>query len=118
MPQMLALPVSVGLNTTAIFEDILEYYLGNKALIDTDNPKSIQGFINVSLQFEMYLFQNNSFFQLYTDRAFTYGTYQNVILQSKKGHKPIWMYNFNYKGQYTYGDKFAATTKNIDFQWG
>lgn len=40
------------------------------------------------------------------------------MLHSAKQHLPIWLYNFAYKGQYTYGDLFAATNTNIDFNWG
>lgn len=36
-----------------------------------------------------------------------------------KGHKDIWFYNFNYRGEHSYGDVFAATDEDIlDFDWG
>ncbi|NP_001180223.1 juvenile hormone esterase precursor [Tribolium castaneum] len=99
--QMLFLQFSAGANASSLLKNMTDFYLGGKSLIDVNNPKSVQGFIN-----------------LYGDRAFHYGIYQTVILQLRKGHKPIWMYNFNYKGQYSYGDKFAATDKNVNFTWG
>lgn len=34
------------------------------------------------------------------------------------GHGPIWFYNFDYRGKNTYGDRFALTTDNINFNWG
>ncbi|KAH0809612.1 hypothetical protein GEV33_013180 [Tenebrio molitor] len=99
--QLLALQVSVGENTTSLYDNMINFYLGGKSSIDVNDPKSVQGFID-----------------LYTDRSFTYGTYQTAILQSQKGHTPIWMYNFDYRGQYSYGDQFAATTDDINFNWG
>jgi juvenile-hormone esterase len=99
--QLLALQVSVGENTTSLYDNMINFYLGGKSSIDVNDPKSVQGFID-----------------LYTDRSFTYGTYQTAILQSQKGHTPIWMYNFDYRGQYSYGDQFAATTNDINFNWG
>lgn len=56
--------------------------------------------------------------QLYSDRSFIYGSYQSAVIHSMKGHKPIWFYSFEYKGLNTYGDLFAGTTDNIDFDWG
>ncbi|RZC40159.1 juvenile hormone esterase [Asbolus verrucosus] len=100
LPQMLALQLSV-VNTTDLFKNLTNFYLGGNTFIDINNTTSVQGFIN-----------------LYSDRSFTYGTFQSVILQSQKLHRPIWLYNFNYKGQYTYGDPFAATTNKINFTWG
>ncbi|KAJ3655564.1 hypothetical protein Zmor_014687 [Zophobas morio] len=101
IPQILGLQLSVGLNTSQLYQNIINFYLGGDAFVDVSNPRSIQGFID-----------------LYSDRAFIYGIYQSIVLQSRKGHKPIWVYNFDYKGRFTYGDLFAATPNNINFKWG
>lgn len=38
-----------------------------------------------------------------------------------QGHKDIWFYEFDYRGQYSYGDVFAATDEDgpiPGFKWG
>lgn len=40
------------------------------------------------------------------------------MLHAAKGHSPIWFYQFAYKGEYSYGNLFAATNETIDFEWG
>lgn len=35
------------------------------------------------------------------------------MLHVSKNHSPIWFYNFDYKGDYSYGDLFAATEEVI-----
>ncbi|KAJ8972498.1 hypothetical protein NQ317_012715 [Molorchus minor] len=55
---------------------------------------------------------------LYTDRAFAYSSYQAGLFHNFQGHNDIWFYNFNYSGQYSYGDIFAATKEDIDYEWG
>lgn len=47
-----------------------------------------------------------------------YGIYQSALLHASVGHEPIWFYNFAYKGQHSYGNYFARTEKDIDFDWG
>lgn len=99
-PLILVLTAST-LNVGELSNNITTEYFGGKKLIDVNNPDSVQAFID-----------------LYTDRAFAYPFYQSVMLRSAKGHKPIWVYNFNYRGQYSYGDYFATTEKDINFNWG
>lgn len=52
------------------------------------------------------------------DRSFIYGIYQSALIHAAMGHQPIWFYNFAYKGQYSYGDYFAKTSDDINFNWG
>lgn len=40
------------------------------------------------------------------------------MLHSAMGHNPVWFYNFRYRGEYSYGDLFAGTDNNVDFNWG
>lgn len=56
--------------------------------------------------------------QLYSDRSFIYGSYQSALLHAWQGFNEVWFYNFNYRGEYSYGDLYAATTENINFTWG
>lgn len=54
-----------------------------------------------------------------TDRAFLYGIFQGLLLHATNGHKPIWFYNFNYRGAYTYADYFANTSSDdTNYKWG
>lgn len=53
-----------------------------------------------------------------SDRGFKYGSYQSALLHAWSGHSTVWFYNFNYRGEYTYGDHFAGTSNEIDFNWG
>ncbi|RZC35109.1 COesterase domain containing protein, partial [Asbolus verrucosus] len=101
LPQMLALQLSAGVNASNLLKNLTKFYLGGKTFINKDSRASVQGLID-----------------LFTDRLFTYGTFQDVILKSRKLHKPIWLYNFNYKGQYTYSDLFAATDNKINLPRG
>ncbi|XP_018575847.1 esterase E4-like [Anoplophora glabripennis] len=88
-------------NPQSLYNDITEYFLNNKSYVDVSDAQSVQGLIN-----------------LYTDRAFSYSTYQSAVLQSTKGHQPIWFYNFDYRGLYSYGNLFSATLEDINFDWG
>lgn len=45
--QLLALQVSVGENTTSLYDNMINFYLGGKSSIDVNDPKSVQGFIDV-----------------------------------------------------------------------
>lgn len=64
--------------------------------------------------------QSRFFFllQMYSERAFIFGVYQSALVQADRGNSPIWLYNFGYKGQHSYGDYFATTTDDINFKWG
>ncbi|GJQ67385.1 hypothetical protein Trydic_g8268 [Trypoxylus dichotomus] len=101
-PEMLALQFSVTEEDMfSTWVKIKEFYFQNKDIIDITVPESIQGLINV-----------------YSDRAFLYPAYQTSLLHMHKGHENVWFYYFDYKGNRTYGDVFAATENQIDFQWG
>nr|WCC58156.1 carboxylesterase [Pharsalia antennata] len=100
LPGLLYLSVSAT-DPQSLYSNLTEYYLRNKSYVDVFNPESVQGFIN-----------------MYTDRSFSYSSYQSAVLHSTKGHRPIWFYNFDYRGLYSYGDLFAATLENINFDWG
>ncbi|XP_017772304.1 PREDICTED: venom carboxylesterase-6-like [Nicrophorus vespilloides] len=88
-------------NEDYLCNELIDFYLDGQHFINVNNTRNVQQLIN-----------------LYTDRGFAYGAYQSVLLQSRKSLNPIWLYNFNYRGKFTYGDVFAATNENIDFQWG
>nr|CAH7751053.1 unnamed protein product [Callosobruchus chinensis] len=61
----------------------------------------------------------NEFTDLYSDRAFSYLVNQAALFHNLQGHENIWFYNFNYSGQYSYAQVWAATTENIDgYYWG
>lgn len=60
----------------------------------------------------------NCLLQMYSERAFIFGVYQSVLVQADRGNSPIWLYNFGYRGQHSYGDYFAITTDDINFKWG
>ncbi|CAH0557021.1 unnamed protein product [Brassicogethes aeneus] len=100
LPQMLVLTASVA-DVEGELNNITQKYMQGKCFADIHDPKSIKGLID-----------------LYTDRSFAYGSYQTAMLHSAMGHSPIWHYNFNYKGQYTFGDLFAATNETVNFDWG
>jgi hypothetical protein len=40
--------------------------------------------------------------QLYTDRYVVHAVHKAAMLHSKAGHRPIYQYNFAYRGAYTY----------------
>jgi hypothetical protein len=42
--------------------------------------------------------------QLYTDRHVVHAVHKAAILHSKAGHRPIYRYNFAYRGRYSYAD--------------
>ncbi|CAG9765612.1 unnamed protein product [Ceutorhynchus assimilis] len=88
-------------HSQSLYRNISNFYLNGKNFIDIDDSDNIQGFVDV-----------------YSDRAFFYPFYQSVILQSQKGHTPIYLYSFEYEGANTYGDLFAMTHENINFHWG
>lgn len=56
--------------------------------------------------------------QMYSERAFVFGVYQSALVQADRGNSPVWLYNFAYKGEHSYGDYFAITTEDINFKWG
>ncbi|KAJ8954409.1 hypothetical protein NQ318_011083 [Aromia moschata] len=56
--------------------------------------------------------------KLYSDRSFTYSIYQTALFHSIQGQENLWFYYFNYSGQYSYGNAFAATDNNINYDWG
>ncbi|RZC42269.1 COesterase and/or Abhydrolase 3 domain containing protein, partial [Asbolus verrucosus] len=102
MPNLTALFMSTPKEKIQIvWEKIKNYYFGGENSIDLNNNKTIQGLIN-----------------LYTDRAFAYSLFQTALLHSHKGHTPLWLYNFKYRGQYSYGELFAASQENINYKWG
>ncbi|XP_017783232.1 PREDICTED: venom carboxylesterase-6-like isoform X2 [Nicrophorus vespilloides] len=99
--KILLLDVSLTNGTTEeLWQQYKKYYMNGKD-IDINDPKTVQGFTN-----------------LYSDRSFIHGSYQSALIHSYLGHSPIWFYNFDYKGSLSYGDVFAATKENINFDWG
>ncbi|KAJ8920752.1 hypothetical protein NQ315_004892 [Exocentrus adspersus] len=100
LPQLLYLPLSTA-NPLGLYNDVIKKYLQNRQYIDVSDPESIQGLINI-----------------YTDRSFTYSSYQTAVIHAMKSEKPIWFYNFNYRGRYTYGEYFAGTSEDVNFSWG
>lgn len=56
--------------------------------------------------------------QMLSERYFIYGSYQAALAHVINGHNPLYFYNFNYRGLQSYGDVFAVTKNNIDFNWG
>ncbi|KAF2893771.1 hypothetical protein ILUMI_12400, partial [Ignelater luminosus] len=100
-PQMLLIPWSVPEeDVNAIWKNITDYFL-QADYVNVTNPTSVQGFID-----------------LFSDRNIVYASYQSALLHAWKGLNDVWFYNFNYRGEYTYGDLYAATTENINFTWG
>ncbi|KAF5277750.1 hypothetical protein FQR65_LT03730 [Abscondita terminalis] len=85
---------------SSVWNRITNYFIGDN-YVNVTEPEDVQGFIN-----------------LYSDRAFTYGSYQSALLHAWRGHSPVWFYNFAYKGEYSYENHFAATQETINFNWG
>ncbi|XP_050305672.1 juvenile hormone esterase-like isoform X2 [Anthonomus grandis grandis] len=88
-------------DTQSLYKNISKFYFNGKEQIDLADLKTVQGFIDV-----------------YSDRAFFYPLYQSLFLHYKVGHKPIYLYSFEYKGTNSYGDLFAGTKEDIDYEWG
>jgi carboxylesterase type B len=102
MPNLMALFMSTPKEKIqVVWKKIRDYYFEGQNSVDVNNSKSIQGLIN-----------------LYTDRSFAYTLFQTALLHLQKGHKQLWFYNFRYKGQYSYRQLFAATSENINYEWG
>nr|CAI5853293.1 unnamed protein product [Callosobruchus analis] len=81
---------------------IKEFYLEGRSQINVSDFKGLSEFTD-----------------LYSDRAFSYSVYQAALFHNFQGHENIWYYNFNYSGQYSYAQVWAATTENIDgYYWG
>ncbi|KAF2893773.1 hypothetical protein ILUMI_12402 [Ignelater luminosus] len=100
-PQMLGIALSVPEgDVMTVWKNVTSYFL-QADNVNVSNPDSVQGFIN-----------------LYSDRSFKYGSYQSALLHAWKGLNDVWFYNFNYRGEYSYGDVYAATKENINFTWG
>ncbi|KAI4466364.1 carboxylesterase [Holotrichia oblita] len=100
--EMLYLRLSVSdedLPTT--WAKIKAFYFSNDDKINVTNPESIQGLIDV-----------------YSDRGFLYPSYQASLLHKHKGHSNVWFYYFDYKGNQSFGEAFAATENEVDFDWG
>nr|BAE94685.1 juvenile hormone esterase [Psacothea hilaris] len=102
MPELIALSMSTpSSNISRIWSKIKEYYFKSLHEINITEPRNMKALIN-----------------LYSDRSFSYSTYQAALFHNLKGHDDIWFYNFNYTGQYSYGDVFAATKEDINYDWG
>ncbi|XP_018575849.1 venom carboxylesterase-6-like isoform X2 [Anoplophora glabripennis] len=102
MPELIALSMSTpSSNVSRIWTKIKEFYFRGTKEINITDPYNVKALID-----------------LYSDRSFSYSTYQAALFHNLKGHKDIWFYNFNYTGQYSYGDVFAATNENINYDWG
>ncbi|KAJ8920753.1 hypothetical protein NQ315_004893, partial [Exocentrus adspersus] len=102
MPDLIALSMSTPYhNVSKIWNKIKEFYFKGKHDVNVTDPENMKALIN-----------------LYSDRSFIYSTYQAALFHNLKGHENIWFYNFNYTGQYSYGDIFAATDENINYDWG
>nr|QIK02095.1 juvenile hormone esterase [Holotrichia parallela] len=82
-----------------LWSHVKDFYFNSENTINSTN--SITGLVN-----------------LYSDRAFLYPAYQTIKLHKRMGHKHIFVYNFDYKGKYSYGDLFAATPNEVDYEWG
>ncbi|CAH0557020.1 unnamed protein product [Brassicogethes aeneus] len=102
MPFLMALQLSVPKKELLItWEKIKGFYFRGKSHIDISNPESVKSLID-----------------LYTDRSFAYSMYQSALYHKYHGHDKIWFYNFNYKGENSYGDAFAATNETLNYSWG
>ena len=102
LPSVLGLELSVPTSeVNAAWKSMKDFYLHGSNYVDINNRTQVKGFID-----------------MYSDRAFIYGIYQGVLLHSLKGHWPIYFYKFEYRGAYSYGDFFATTKENIDYNWG
>lgn len=100
-PQIMLISASVPENLVMdTWKNLTDFYIGGNS-VSASNPSQIQGFINI-----------------YTDRSFIHGSYQTALLHSFKGHRPIYVYNFGYRGELSYGDVFAATNETVNFNWG
>ncbi|KAI4466389.1 carboxylesterase [Holotrichia oblita] len=51
-------------------------------------------------------------------QGFLYPSYQASLLHKHKGHSNLWFYYFDYKGNQSFGEAFAATENDVDFDWG
>ncbi|XP_060534951.1 juvenile hormone esterase-like [Cylas formicarius] len=98
---ILGLGLSSPDNPRRLYQQLIDFYLSGQEYVNVSDPRSVQGFLN-----------------LYSDRLVVYGVYQTLMLQASKATKPIYLYNLDYRGRYTYGDYFAATDEDIDFEWG
>ncbi|XP_018325031.1 venom carboxylesterase-6-like isoform X2 [Agrilus planipennis] len=101
-PQLLGLNFSTFPNQTDfVWTKIKDFYLEGNT-INVTQPSTLQGFIN-----------------LYGDRFFNYPGYKAIDLHLATGLHPIWVYSFNYKGEYSYVDHFARTNEGKDLiDWG
>ncbi|XP_044750331.1 uncharacterized protein LOC123310753 [Coccinella septempunctata] len=92
MPKLMALNLSVMKDKIElVWKQIKEFYFTSKeGRTDTQN-NIIRGLTD-----------------LYSDRSFHYSTYQSTLLHSKKGHKPIWFFNFAYRGEHSYESVFSG----------
>lgn len=84
-----------------VWRKIKDFYFLGKNSIDVNNKDSVEALINV-----------------YTDRSFSYSSFQTALFHNLKGHNSIWFYLFRYEGQYSYGNIFAATNETLPFNWG
>ncbi|KAI4466376.1 carboxylesterase [Holotrichia oblita] len=112
--EMLYLRLSVSdedLPTT--WAKIKAFYFSNDDKINVTNPESIQGLIDVS-HLNIFLIIST----VYSDRGFLYPSYQASLLHKHKGHSNVWFYYFDYKGNQSFGEAFAATENEVDFDWG
>ncbi|KAF2889640.1 hypothetical protein ILUMI_16533 [Ignelater luminosus] len=82
------------------WKNITDFFL-RADYVNVSNLDSVQGFIDLN-----------------SDRYFTYGVYQSALTHASKGLNDVFFHKFNYRGEYSYGDHYAATTRNINFNWG
>lgn len=55
---------------------------------------------------------------MYSDRTFVYGLHQAALLHTRASNQKVWVYSFGYRGEYSYGDVFAATKETIGYDLG
>ncbi|CAH1977449.1 unnamed protein product [Acanthoscelides obtectus] len=85
-----------------VWSKIKDFYLEGGHEIDVSNFYTLKGFTD-----------------MYSDRAFSYSVYQAALFHNFQGHENMWFYNFNYSGQYSYAQVWAATDEDVaGFYWG
>nr|ATS94112.1 juvenile hormone esterase [Dendroctonus rhizophagus]UUB32783.1 carboxylesterase COEF1 [Dendroctonus rhizophagus] len=91
---------SFDAETQGAYNKIFDFYLHHDNL-DVQDTHQVKGFID-----------------LWSDRYFVYPLYKALKLQLSQGHSSIYLYNFEYSGEYTYAAVFSTQSKSYNYHLG
>ncbi|ENN71484.1 hypothetical protein YQE_11836, partial [Dendroctonus ponderosae] len=86
--------------TQETYRKIFDFYLHHDDL-DVQDAQQVKGFIDV-----------------WSDRYFVYPLYKALRLQLSNGHNSIYLYNFEYSGEYTYATPFSTQSQSYSYHLG